>query len=429
MNNAVPGNLWVEDAADMTGTSVQNGSFRVQKDNDNFGTNYLQIDNITTGTVWMVAEMDGWSFSSLVGPGEFDSSQPEEIRFAFLNNDTGNSGSTITSQFEIERNAGGGVELNGQALGSGTNIAPFALNLNQTQPFTIVMELDQTANSYEIFIDDGGAGFSSIGTGAVDPSRDANSIRFVANNNFSGTGEFFDIDRFYITDTNPIMQPTDLLKLEINTVTGATRIYNDTTTEFDINAYRITSPDPNNSLNFAGWDSLSDKNPLVDPVDGPDAGTILGDGIGETWDEAGGSDNSVLAESFLLGSSVFGENREESLGLAFQPGASTDGLKFEYRSAANGAVFEGDITFTTDGPDGDFDSDGDVDVADLTRWQRGDSPNSGSAGDLADWEMSFGVGSGLSAPAAAAVPEPGGLAAALLLAVTAALRTRNRIEN
>lgn len=56
---------------------------------------------------------------------------------------------------------------------------------------------------------------------------------------------------------------------------------------------------------------------------------------------------------------------------------------------------------------GDFDGDGDVDGVDFLEWQRGNSPNPLSPGDLADWQANYG------APllaAVAGVPEPTTLA-------------------
>jgi len=58
---------------------------------------------------------------------------------------------------------------------------------------------------------------------------------------------------------------------------------------------------------------------------------------------------------------------------------------------------------------GDFDADAGIDGFDFLAWQRGESPNNGSAGDLAAWEQFFGeVGTPLSGLAAGvgAVPEP-----------------------
>ncbi|HEX6963007.1 MAG TPA: glycosyl hydrolase [Lacipirellula sp.] len=60
---------------------------------------------------------------------------------------------------------------------------------------------------------------------------------------------------------------------------------------------------------------------------------------------------------------------------------------------------------------GDFNSDGNVDGADFLAWQRGDTPDAGSAAELADWRSNF--GSRRSTVEATVVPEP----AALLLAI------------
>ena len=64
------------------------------------------------------------------------------------------------------------------------------------------------------------------------------------------------------------------------------------------------------------------------------------------------------------------------------------------------------------GLDGDFDGDGDVDGADFLAWQRGESPNGATTGDLALWQSGYGTSSSLAA--AETVPEP---TAVLLLSV------------
>ena len=59
---------------------------------------------------------------------------------------------------------------------------------------------------------------------------------------------------------------------------------------------------------------------------------------------------------------------------------------------------------------GDFDHDGDVDVADLMLWQRGGSPSPCSAGDLDAWRATFGMPlPTLATEAGQPVPEPGTL--------------------
>jgi hypothetical protein len=72
---------------------------------------------------------------------------------------------------------------------------------------------------------------------------------------------------------------------------------------------------------------------------------------------------------------------------------------------------------STQGSPGDFDGDGDVDGRDFLKWQRSDSPDPLSAGDLADWKSNYG-NSNLTA-SATAVPEPDGLVLIVLTSVLA----------
>jgi hypothetical protein len=72
---------------------------------------------------------------------------------------------------------------------------------------------------------------------------------------------------------------------------------------------------------------------------------------------------------------------------------------------------------------GDYDSDNDVDGSDFLKWQRGESPNNGSAADLALWRAHYGEvdsATGISAT----VPEPATLA--LLTFAAAGIRRRHR---
>jgi T5SS/PEP-CTERM-associated repeat protein/autotransporter-associated beta strand protein len=70
-------------------------------------------------------------------------------------------------------------------------------------------------------------------------------------------------------------------------------------------------------------------------------------------------------------------------------------------------LFAGDgmleITSFESGTPGDFDMDGDVDGRDFLVWQRGESPDPLSAGDLADWQANYGANPLASSRA---VPEP-----------------------
>lgn len=77
---------------------------------------------------------------------------------------------------------------------------------------------------------------------------------------------------------------------------------------------------------------------------------------------------------------------------------------------------------------GDFDEDGDVDGRDFLEWQRGNSPDPLSAGDLADWQGNYGFG---TLGAVTNVPEPNSLMLLLGVALLAgtSMRTRKPVRN
>jgi hypothetical protein len=77
--------------------------------------------------------------------------------------------------------------------------------------------------------------------------------------------------------------------------------------------------------------------------------------------------------------------------------------------------------------DGDFDSDGDVDGADLLAWQRGASPSPLSADDFAAWQAAFGAANEPAAPVG--VPEPAALVLFFAAGVAALQRSRKDVRS
>lgn len=267
--------------------------------------------------------------------------------------------------------------------------------------------------------------------GLVNDTGTISTLRFTAAENSlgsAGSTTFNSLDDIRYTEP-------DLLTIRVDVGTGLIEILNDTSTLFDIDSYRIESS--TDDLNFSGWNSLSDQN--IDAIDGLDPDAIVGNSIGETWDEAGGADDGVLAESFLLGSSAFETNRIESLGNAFKLGGDTNSLSFQYRTAADGAIFNGQFEFVETATDADFDGDGDVDGADFLTWQRGlnsvgqtDNSNGDANGDgtvngldLTAWQGQFGNGSELLS-SVNTVPEPSTCCLLLLSLTTAISASRKR---
>lgn len=124
-------------------------------------------------------------------------------------------------------------------------------------------------------------------------------------------------------------------------------------------------------------------------------------------------DDAIGQGSVTLGGDVGG----------FAPLTGPQGAGGQYNS--NG--FDADLTYIgvivpeTNGAEGDYDADGDVDGEDFLVWQRGGSPVPLSATDLMAWQDQY--GSPISLAAAAAIPEPGtGLLIVISLAAIASRR-------
>jgi hypothetical protein len=168
-----------------------------------------------------------------------------------------------------------------------------------------------------------------------------------------------------------------LLYLEVNTSNGQVAIKNETGQTVHIDYYEILSDDGlGNSLDEAGWNSFQDPS-------GNPAGFPSGDGSGNGWEEAGGSDEGVLSESYLLGSSGVADGASISLGAAFRTGFPQD-LKFSYGALLGEAA----------ALDGDFNGDNRVDAADYPVWKA--TIGTQAAYDM--WRANFGAVGGPSGP-------------------------------
>jgi hypothetical protein len=73
----------------------------------------------------------------------------------------------------------------------------------------------------------------------------------------------------------------------------------------------------------------------------------------------------------------------------------------------------------------DFDEDGDIDGADFLKWQRGETPEMGSAEELALWEAQYGTTVPPLSATSAAVPEP--TTCVLALAALCLAMSRRRV--
>lgn len=433
-----PSNSWILSGNSLDPSAVLNGNYRITKSSAALASAHIDIANVTTGKVWLVAEIAGWNYTST------PSGTSEEVRLAFLDNDNSPpSGSTITAQMDIRR-SGAGLALVGRgALGTGASdvSGEFPLPLSRNTPFTMALELDKNADQYTVYYKDNLNPFLPLGTGNLGTStlnpgdRDGNSIRFATTGAFNDTNEFFDINRIYLTNTTPIVGPVEPVALTLKVLSnGQVSILNDTDAPISFDSYRIGSI--SGALNFAGWNSLSDQN--ITPFDGPDPGTTPGDGVGETWDEAGGSSDFVLAESFLLSSTSLAVNDSLPLGSAFKPAGQHD-LTFEYRDPVSGAVVVGTVDYAVAaGLTGDYNNNNVVDAADYILWREALVSQTPLANDplglpinqnqYNQWRANFGStppGSGSNSDVAA-VPEPAALVLLVVASVAMFIRRSGR---
>lgn len=227
-----------------------------------------------------------------------------------------------------------------------------------------------------------------------------------------GINGHFGADETALQATISIEPQVDLLKIVANTVTGAVSLTNPSENDYAIDFYTISSDDE--ALSFDDWNSLEDQ-------DRP--GFPAGDGSGNGWEQSGGSDEAVLTETYLNGSSVVTGGESIPLGLAFDEsvfGSGNDGdLTFRYRLAGSGQIITGDVEYVSTVLQGDFNVDGVVDSVDYTVWRdnlgandesslNGAGSNSGGV-DEADytlWKSQFGQSAAPSVVASTAVPEP-----------------------
>jgi hypothetical protein len=170
--------------------------------------------------------------------------------------------------------------------------------------------------------------------------------------------------------------------MSVNLITGEATVRNETPFSQEVEGYTITSA--TSAINIAGWDSFE------------------GQGIDDGDWFASPAEADRLTELQDDGTTTFDIGTTYSLGQIFTLGEEQD-LTFEFLLTGEEELRLGQVVYVLPG---DFDHDLDVDGRDFLIWQRGDSPDSLSAADLADWQQAYGTS--LNAPLAAVnVPEPG----------------------
>ena len=186
-----------------------------------------------------------------------------------------------------------------------------------------------------------------------------------------------------------INEPVNDLLVTVDPIDGEVRLSNPTIFSVGIEAYQISSA--SGSLDSSGWTSLDDR-------DGPsnnDGG----------WRESNPS-SSLIGELLQAGVDTLSPGVFFDLGDIFDATNGDRDLVFEFLMEGDTTPLVGTVVYESfgDGLAGDFNSDGRVNGADFLAWQRGESPNGVTAGDLAAWQQSYGNVGG--ATAIVAVPEP-----------------------
>ena len=213
-NSANIGNAWLSQNTAVE-SAVSSGSFRINKSSvaGQIG-NTLDIANVTSGKIWLVAEIAGWFYTGT------PSTTSERVRFGFLDNDPPAAGSsTVTAGMNIDRLPNNNLTITGEAGGTGaTATIPAGPDFAQSRstPLTLVLEVDADTDKYSISYKDGASPWTTFGVGnlgerGVGVMREARSLRFAFTGTFGEAGEFFDVDRIYVTNENPIPEPTSLV--------------------------------------------------------------------------------------------------------------------------------------------------------------------------------------------------------------------------
>jgi autotransporter-associated beta strand protein len=206
----------------------------------------------------------------------------------------------------------------------------------------------------------------------------ANNVGFYSDLRADGVG-YNGLDNLVITTGTP----NNTVSIAGNLTLAATG-----TLELDVSAFDFTALDVSGSASLAGTLSINLLNGFQ-PAEGASYAFLSADG---------GITNA---------------------GLTFDLPALTVGLSWDTSDFFTTGV----LSVVAAGLAGDFDNDGDVDGRDFLAWQRGNSPNPLSAGDLAAWQANYGSNGPLVATSTS-VPEPGTLAALLgLLALACGQRT------
>ena len=198
---------------------------------------------------------------------------------------------------------------------------------------------------------------------------------------------------------------------------GNASLVNKTGSPIEMDLYKIVSPDGNLDVNFTGIqgnDQSADGFPA-----GPGSGTLAGTG----WEKAGGSEvgANLIGESYAFGTSTIDDDGTKiELGDILTTVDENEALEFIYHDAALNQFVTGYIDFVSATAElvGDYNGDGQVDLADYTVWRNnlgaaesvlanpGNNNGVVDVGDYTAWKDNFGLSASPVVAGASSVPEP-----------------------
>jgi hypothetical protein len=290
---------------------------------------------------------------------------------------------------EYDDDAGGGSVLGGASRSFNVFLQTPPISLTGVTPGSVVLSFDSSFRPYEAMtglVDvsfNGGTNFANVLTLDAATTPGGNSSLARANetvvlplNNPAGASNVIvrfgmtnaDNDWWWAIDNVQVQQGQPTLNIEVNRDTGEILLKNDTAGPVNIAGYSITSAA--GALSFDNW------NPIAGRLDDAGDGTIDSDGDWAALTLPSQNDN--LSEASLDSADNAGGGtiaRGVTIDLSDQGAAPaaggwlkspTEDLVFQYISG--GQVVDGVVSFVGNGglaySRGDFDADGDIDVAD-----------------------------------------------------------------
>lgn len=194
-NSAVPTHLFDVDAdlVDVTTNGLGQLDASLKANND-FGTTYVDADDVAVGSLYGVLD-----FSYAFDSATLDAAENEEVRISFIQFDPRST--FVTTEFEFQREDDDTVTLLGNGVGDGaTDIDPVVVPNAASVLAVLAADLDKDVYQVHYSLD-GGASFTTIGTGLLDPTRGFGSLRLTLNNDLSNDSVL--IDSITLLDTNP----------------------------------------------------------------------------------------------------------------------------------------------------------------------------------------------------------------------------------